>query len=187
MRGLRRVIDPGAPAIAIKEQRLGVVSQRTIRRDQQTANRYLEKPQPQIITIALGPWFREDVAGTATSSMRLMTMGTGPAFASSGTGLPYKSLRAGRVLGAAMYSNSAITGGIATAAVFINGSNAGAITDCELNTVNTRSAVYVLPWANGIPFAADDTIEPRVTTAALLPAAAADISIILYLGFDAST
>jgi hypothetical protein len=162
------------------------VSQRELLVGQRTAERFETVGPDARVTIAVGPWFREDVASGVNSGMRLQVLATGPAFNSSGTGVPYKVLQAGRVIGASIYSNSNVTAGSMIVGVYVNGSLVSGISDCQLNATNSRSAVYVLPWSAGVPFAAGETVEPRLMAdAGFLPNGQADVTVTLYLAFEA--
>lgn len=186
MRGPRRVIDPEAPAIAIKEQRLGVVSSRTMRRDQQTANRYLEKSKPRIMTLPLGPFFRENVPASAPTgaNVRSILPSDATTFATTNQGLLTTIFDAGRVVGAHVRSSSSVTAGSLTAAVEVGGT-LHLMSDCVLSTATNQTNMLVpIPWEYGIPFAAGEVIKAMLVTDASFAPTTLEVIITLYLAFE---
>lgn len=119
----------------------------------------------------------QNLAASATTAMGLFIGSTTPEVVDP------KMPRAGRVVGALLQSNAARTGGTATLQVRINGVatafNAGAV---ALDATNTQRDSVLLPWTDGLPFAAGDTLGISIVSASWAPTTA-DLTAALKVAF----
>ena len=190
-RPVERVIDPRNVGRIIRGKRLGSVTERDLLDGQNRLSRSGQQ-HPFILTASLGPWHRENVpaaAGIATMRLlQLATSSTNPAVASlvynTGTGADFVMVNPGRVVGASIFSSSAVTAGNALAGVYINSADYVTITDCELNTTYTMSRLAWLGWARGIPFAAGNSIEAVIYTPGTFTPTTADMQVTLFVAWE---
>lgn len=123
------------------------------------------------MTVTLGPFYINDMAGTATTDATLGYFNT--ATAVSGSANEIKMQTAGRVVGVIITSDAARTAGTATVAVEVNNTtqafNAGAV---ALDATNTTSDSSFVAWGSGVAFNAGDTLGCEVTTSGWTPTTA---------------
>jgi hypothetical protein len=123
------------------------------------------------ITFTAGPFYINDVQGTATEQATFAYFNTATALSRSSNYL--KMSKAGAVVGAMIDADDARTAGTATVQVRING--AGMAFDggsCVLDGTNTTSASSFVNFASGVPFAAGDTIGCELVTSGWTPTSA---------------
>ena len=190
-RPVERVIDPRNVGRIIRAKRLGSVTERDLLDGQARLGRS-GSTHPFILTASVGPWYRENVpAASGAVTMRflqLATSSTNPAVAATvyntGTGADLVMVSAGRIVGASIFSSTAISAGSAKAAVYINSATNLTIPDCVINTTYTMSRMAWLGWTRGIPFAAGNSIEAIVTTDASFAPTTADLQVTLFVAWE---
>ena len=120
------------------------------------------------LTFTIGPFFINDMAGTATTQATLAYFNTATALSRNGNGV-YMG-RSGRIVGLVITSDAARTAGTATARVRINGTgaafNGGNVV---LDATNTTSNSRFVPWGSGNAFSLGDNIGAEVTTSGWTP------------------
>jgi hypothetical protein len=135
-----------------------------------------------LMTVTLGPFFINDLPGTATTQATIGYFNTATAVSRSTNDM--KMNRAGRVVGLIVTSDDARTAGTATVRARINGTgttfNAGAVI---LNGTNTTSMSSFVSWANGLAFTAGQTVGADVVTSGWTPITA-DLSVWIVVMFD---
>jgi hypothetical protein len=123
------------------------------------------------ITFSVGPFFINDMAGTATTDATLAYFNTATALSRNANEV--KMQTAGRIIGVFITSDAARTAGTATVAVEVNNVtqafNAGAVV---LNATNTTSNSSFVAYGSGVAFAAGNTIGCEVTTSGWTPTTA---------------
>jgi hypothetical protein len=129
------------------------------------------------LTLTLGPFFINDMAGTATTQATLGFFNTATAVSRSANSM--QMTRAGRIVGLMLLSDAARTAGTATAAVRINGVgttfNSGAV---QLNATDLTSDSSFVAYADGVAFTAGQFIGCQVTSASWTPTTA---NFVLYM------
>ncbi len=124
-----------------------------------------------LMTVTLGPFKINDMAGTATTDAGLGYFNTATAVSRSTNEI--KMQTAGRVVGAIITSDAARTAGTATVAVEVNNGtqafNSGAV---ALDATNTTSDSSFVAWGSGVSFNAGDTLGAEVTTSGWTPTTA---------------
>lgn len=182
----RRVIDPTGPARNLLDRRMGGIIERDTRTEQRTQNRFPERQKPDLVTFALGPWFREDPPAASTGlGMRMLMPSAAAVYATTGTGVSVTQHRAGRVIGAQIKVSSDVTAGTLTVGVKISGGTTVHLSDCVLSTAMPRDYMVPVPWAFGIPFAALDTVAAVVSTSAAFAPTTLDVEVMLYVAYEA--
>jgi hypothetical protein len=136
-------------------------------------------------TTTLGPWFAEDLAGTASDrAMALQYMPTTTSVGQAGTseGNEFKMPKAGRVVGAFLNANAARTAGTATLRVSVAGTPAAfASAACVLDGTVTTA---ISAWDDAGPtFTSGQVVRPTITTASWTPTTA-DVMAWLVVRFD---
>lgn len=190
-RPVERIIDPRNIGRITRAKRLGSVTEHDLLDGQERLGRSGHH-HPFILTASLGPWYRENVpAASGSVAMRLLnlaTSSTNPAVVNAmyntGTGADFVMVNPGRVVGAAIYTSSAVTAGKATAGVVINSTTFQAITDCEINLTYTMSRLSWLGWTRGIPFAAGNSIEAAIYTPGTYTPTTADMQVTLFVAWE---
>lgn len=121
-----------------------------------------------VITATFGPYYINDITGTGTSEATLGYFNTGTALSRNANALKMQS--AGRIIGMVAVSDDARTAGTATIRARINGTGvdfaSGAVV---LDGTNTTSDSAFVSKANGVAFAAGDTIGAEVVTSGWTP------------------
>jgi hypothetical protein len=120
------------------------------------------------MTFALGPFFVNDVPGTATTQATIGYFNTATALSRNGNDI--KMTRAGRVVGLIITSDAARTAGTATARVRIAG--AGTAFDggsVVLDATNTTSDSSFVAYGSGVAFTAGQTVGADVVTSGWTP------------------
>lgn len=183
MRRLDRTIDP-TQGRGIRDQRRGAIPERELRDQQRTSNRFDREEHPFVLGATLGPWFRENIAASATSSMRLLALGTSstnPGVAAlvyngtAGGGSAMTMANPVRVVAGVLHTPQTITAGSITLGVMV-GSTTTAITDAKLDTANTISVMAWLDWESGIVVPAGVTVAPVLIGSSALSPTTADVS-----------
>jgi hypothetical protein len=192
MRRDDRYLNPRGIGQGIREEKLGAIPERDLRREQEKQGRY-EWQTPLILTATLGPWFREDVSAGGTQTMRLLALGTSSTNAAVDN-LIYNAAAGGsssflmqnpvRVIGMAIHTPSTITAGSATGAVRLDTTDVRPISDCVLTSTDTIGKTAWLGWRRGIPVAAGQTITPVIVTSSSFLPVTADISAWLFIAWQ---
>jgi hypothetical protein len=121
--------------------------------------------------ITLGPFYINDLPGTATTQMTLGYFNTATAVSRAGNDPVME--KAGRIVGLILVSDTARSGGTATGRVRVNGAgaafNAGAVV---LDVTLTVSDSSFVAHTSGVSFAAGDRVGIEVTTASWTPTTA---------------
>lgn len=164
------IIDPMQRPHDYPARRLGVSQQR----DMDIVDRSIAKRlgnASQALVVPLGPFYINDLSGTATTQAT-------PGFFNTSTALSRDTVEPtmptdGEVLGGWMLNDDPRTAGTATLKVRVNGT-AYDLGDggCVLDGTNTDSAVVMVTTGRGVPFNAGDLVGPTVTTAAWTPTTA---------------
>jgi hypothetical protein len=123
------------------------------------------------LTFSLGPWYLNDIPGTATTQMLLMYMNTSTAVSQGGSSNSDFIMRtAGKVVGALLITDNSRTAGSATLQVRVAGSatafDSGSVALDAGSTV--RDSVF-LTYANGLAFAANDALGVALVTSGYTP------------------
>lgn len=122
-------------------------------------------------TITLGPFYINDLPGTATTQATLGYYNTATALSRAGNDIRMDV--AGRVVGLIVTSDAARTAGTATARVRIAGAgaafNGGAVV---LDATNTTSDSSFVAWGSGNAFTAGQTVGCDVVTSGFTPTTA---------------
>jgi hypothetical protein len=195
MRRDDRYLNPRGIGQGIREEKLGAIPERDLRREQEKQGRY-EWQTPLILTATLGPWFREDVSAGGTQTMRLLALGTSSTNAAvdnliynaaAGGSSGFKLNNPVRVTAMSLHTPSTITAGSATGGVRLDTSDVRLIADCVLNATDTIGKLAVLGWDHGHRVAAGQTITPVIVTSSDFLPTTADISAWLVLEWEEPT
>jgi hypothetical protein len=123
------------------------------------------------IQMTLGPFYINDLPGTATTQMTLGYFNTATAVSRAGNDPVME--KAGRIVGLILVSDAARSAGTATGRVRVNGAgaafNAGAVVLDATLTVSDSSFVA---YTSGVSFNAGDRVGIEVTTASWTPTTA---------------
>jgi hypothetical protein len=180
-----RVTDPFAAANNARMKRVGGVLTREIVAGQERDARFDVTMPERLITVPLIPWFANDIAASATTTMRMEIPSASGTFASTGVGTSIKMGTDGRVIGGELKCNANVTAGNMTVGVRIAGVDY-LLSDLVANTTNPTGIMTIVPWASGVPFAEIETVQPVVITdAGFLPAGSIDIKVMLIAAFEA--
>lgn len=121
-----------------------------------------------VMTMTLGPFYVNDLPGTATTQATQGYFNTATALSRNGNDM--RMDRAGRVVGLIIVSDAARTAGTATARVRIAGAgtafNGGAVV---LNATTTTSDSSFVAYGSGVAFTAGQTVGADVVTSGWTP------------------
>jgi hypothetical protein len=163
-RALRRIRGETDTALADKQDTL--VSATNIKSINGTS--LLGSGDLAVITATFGPYYINDLTGTGTSEATLGYFNTGTALSRTANAIKLQS--AGAIIGMVVTSDDARTAGTATIRARINGTGAdfasGAV---ALDGTNTISDSAFVAKANGVAFAAGDTIGAEAVTVGWTP------------------
>lgn len=125
-----------------------------------------------IFTETLGPWYEDDIAGTATTAMKLLMFNTGTAV--SQTTNRIRAGRAGYIVGARITSDAARTAGTCTIEVDLSGvSTAFDAGSVVLDATRTTQDASIVAPGSGIRVASgSDTIGVNLVTSGWTPTTA---------------
>ncbi len=118
---------------------------------------------------SLGPWYEDDIAGTATTSMKLLYMNTGTAVSQSTNRI--RAGRTGWIVGAKITADNARTAGTCTVQVDVSGVgtafDAGSVV---LDGTRTTQDATIVTAASGVQIASgSDTIGVQLVTSGWTP------------------
>lgn len=121
---------------------------------------------------SLGPWYEDDVAGTATTSLKLLYMNTGTAVSQSTNRI--RAGRTGWIVGAKVTSDAARSAGTCTVQVDLSGVgtafDAGSVV---LDGTRTTQDATIVTAASGINITSgSDTIGVQIVTSGWTPTTA---------------
>lgn len=125
-----------------------------------------------VYTETLGPWYGDDVAGTATTAMKLLYMNTGTAVSQSTNRI--RAGRTGYVVGARITSDAARTAGTCTVEVDLSGVSTAFDSGSVVldGTRTTQDASIVTPSAGVAITSGSDTIGVNLVTSGWTPTTA---------------
>lgn len=137
------------------------------------------------VNFTIGPFYINDLPGTATTQATLNYYNT--ATASNRSTNDPKMARSGRVIGAIITSDAARTAGTATVQVRVAGAatafSSGA---CALDASNTTSDSEFVGYTNGVAFSAGNTLGAAVVTSGWTPITA-NVNVMLIVQLAAYT
>lgn len=132
-----------------------------------------------VYTFTLGPFYINDLPGTATTQATLGYFNTATALSRNGNEI--KMARSGYIVGAFVTSDAARTAGTATVRVRISGADtAFDAGSCALDASNTTSDSTIVASDLGVSFSSGQTVGVNVTTSGWTPTSA-DLSVWLII------
>lgn len=165
------IVDPLDRTRGRTARRLGVDSQRDLNRADSSTSKRAGHNRLTPLDVTIGPFYCNDLAGTATAQATLGFFNTATALSRTGTD-PYMPAD-GEVIGAWIVGDDARTAGTATVVVRVNGATfAFADGSCVLNATNTLQNAQIVGKGRGVPFNAGDSVGASVTTSGWTPTTA---------------
>jgi len=135
------------------------------------------------ITMTLGPYFLNDVPGTATSNLFSMFFDTTTAVSIGTTGSWYMPV-AGRVVGGFIQSDTGRTAGTAQLRPTISGTGTSFTGgNPTLDATNTSRHSVLTTWANGVSFNAGQRVGCELITSGWTPTTA-NVTALLVVRLD---
>lgn len=135
------------------------------------------------IDATFGPFFINDLPGTATTDAQVSFFNTGTAVSLSSR--PPRMPRAGRVIAIYMISDDNRTAGTATAQVSLNGAgtafNGGAV---QLNGTDVNRDSGIVAYSSGVAFTAGQDVGLQVVTSGWTPTTA-NVTLWMTVRFEA--
>lgn len=132
-----------------------------------------------VYTLTLGPFYINDLPGTATTQATLGYFNTATAVSQATNDI--KMARSGNIVGAFVVSDAARTAGTATVRVRISGADtAFDAGSCALDASNTTSDSTIVASDLGVSFLSGQTVGVNVTTSGWTPITA-DLSVWLII------
>lgn len=132
-----------------------------------------------VYAFAVGPFYINDLPGTATTQATLGYFNTATALSRNGNEI--KMARSGYIVGALVTSDAARTAGTATVRVRISGADTALDAgSCALDATNTTSDSTIVASTLGVSFSSGQTIGANVTTSGWTPTTA-DLAVWLLI------
>lgn len=135
------------------------------------------------VTSNVGPYYNHNVVANATTTLEaLFSTAAGSV---NRTGINFAMPTSGRIIGAYLMSSVARIAGNATLQVTVNGvaSSIGSAV-IRLDATNTQTTSGIVAYADGVAFAAGDTVGASVDTSILWEPLTADLQATLIVAFD---
>lgn len=179
-----RLIDPVQDAELHMQRRHGVKSQAELVREIEQARRAGDTERV-LLTDTL-TWYRANIgaSGDAAYQLRIGTPSSDSAWAM--TNLPLAMPAAFRIVGGAMWSSEARTGGTATLRIRVTESGTSTdydFADVVLNATTTQTVSRVW-WSSAPRGASGATLEARIVTAGTWAPTTADMGVRVIVAYD---